>query len=563
MIAAIYARKSTEQHVADEQKSVARQVDHAKQYAARKGWTVNEACIFVDDGISGAEFANRPGFVRLMNALKPRPRFQVLIMSEESRLGRESIETAYALKQLIRAGVRVFFYLEDRERTLDSPIEKAMYALQAMNDEMERVKASQRTSDALERKARAGYVTGGSVFGFDNFDVLDVAGRRSHVERRINEAEAAVVRRIFELAVGGLGQKRIAMQLNAEGAIAPRAQQERPHGWAQSSVHAVLFRELYRGEIVWKRTRKRNRWGEKLESARPESEWLRVPAPHLRIVPEDLWQAAHARIADSRAYYEKATHGLRQGRPRAVDSKYLLPGFARCGCCKSGLHVRSTHHGSVGNRRRVFLYACTAAYNRGPDVCGNAWRARMDEADQLILARIGAILSPDLVDDVITRMRELLEPERQADAREQLARQVVRAARDVEKYAEAIALAGDVPAVVRRLRAAEERRQALALQLETLGQGSTRACIDWRAVERQARQRMGDWRALLGRQVADARALLRELLVDGPLRFTPFTADGRRWYRIEGTLRLTGAFEAVTQVIGMASPPGFEPGFQP
>jgi len=42
-----------------------------------------------------------------------------LIMSEESRLGREAIETAYALKQLVTGGVRVFFYLEDRERTLD------------------------------------------------------------------------------------------------------------------------------------------------------------------------------------------------------------------------------------------------------------------------------------------------------------------------------------------------------------------------------------------------------------------------------------------------------------
>jgi hypothetical protein len=48
-----------------------------------------------------------------------RPPFQVLIMSEESRLGREKIETAYALKQIIDAGVRLFFYLEDRERTLD------------------------------------------------------------------------------------------------------------------------------------------------------------------------------------------------------------------------------------------------------------------------------------------------------------------------------------------------------------------------------------------------------------------------------------------------------------
>jgi DNA invertase Pin-like site-specific DNA recombinase len=98
MIAAIYARKSTsETGINDEEKSVTRQIEHAKAYAAKKGWTVAEELIFVDDGISGAEFVKRPGFLRLMNALKPRPPFQALVMSEESRLGREQIHTAFAL----------------------------------------------------------------------------------------------------------------------------------------------------------------------------------------------------------------------------------------------------------------------------------------------------------------------------------------------------------------------------------------------------------------------------------------------------------------------------------
>jgi DNA invertase Pin-like site-specific DNA recombinase len=93
-----------------------------RAYAARKGWTVADAHIYTDDGVSGAEFGDqRPGLARLLNALKPRPPFQVLVMSEESRLGRESIEVAYALKTLTQAGVRVFLCLEDRERTIDSP----------------------------------------------------------------------------------------------------------------------------------------------------------------------------------------------------------------------------------------------------------------------------------------------------------------------------------------------------------------------------------------------------------------------------------------------------------
>src|SRR5258706_8161880 len=115
MIAAIYARKSREQNdVADEQKSITRQVDLESAYAARKGWCVLDGCVYIDDGISGAEFSARPGFVRLMNALKPRAPFQILIVSELSRLGREQLETGYALKQLSQAGVRVFSYLEGR-----------------------------------------------------------------------------------------------------------------------------------------------------------------------------------------------------------------------------------------------------------------------------------------------------------------------------------------------------------------------------------------------------------------------------------------------------------------
>jgi DNA invertase Pin-like site-specific DNA recombinase len=53
MIAAIYARKSTEQNgVADEARSVARQIEHARAYAVRKGWTVDETHVYVDDGVS-------------------------------------------------------------------------------------------------------------------------------------------------------------------------------------------------------------------------------------------------------------------------------------------------------------------------------------------------------------------------------------------------------------------------------------------------------------------------------------------------------------------------------
>ena len=132
MIAAAYLRKSTAQDgVADDDKSVAFQRQHFVAFANRKGWVVNDAYVFVDDGISGAEFARRPGFVRLMASLKPRPPFDVLVLYDETRLGREQIEVAYALKQIVQAGVEVWYSKDERQKTLDEPMDKFM--LSALN----------------------------------------------------------------------------------------------------------------------------------------------------------------------------------------------------------------------------------------------------------------------------------------------------------------------------------------------------------------------------------------------------------------------------------------------
>jgi hypothetical protein len=38
------------------------------------------------------------------------------------------------LKQLVQSGVEVWFYLDDRQRTLDGPMEKMMLAFQAAAD---------------------------------------------------------------------------------------------------------------------------------------------------------------------------------------------------------------------------------------------------------------------------------------------------------------------------------------------------------------------------------------------------------------------------------------------
>ena len=490
MIAAIYARKSTDQTgVSDEEKSVTRQIEHAKAYAAKKGWTVLDELVFVDDGISGAEFVKRPGFIRLMNSLKPKPSFQFLIMSEESRLGREAIETGYVLKQIIDAGVRLFFYLEDRERTLDSAMDKVMLSLVNFSSEMERERAKQRTYDAMAAKARRGHVTGGRVFGYDNQEVLSSDGRRQHVEYAINEHESGIVRRIFTMYANGLGFTSIAKHLNADGIPAPR---QGPCGWAGSAIREMLYRPLYRGQIVWNALEKIVRGGTKRRRRREEKDWIRVDAPHLRIIEPALWEAVQARLASN--------HTGTGPRIRDVETPYLLTGFCKCGVC-NGPITMSGPGSPKSHRRKGKFYACSYHLKRGASICRNATMAPQDELEEAVLKALSDVLRPQVLDRALQQAMEQLQPDqaRLRAERTKVEEQLANTKAAQRRLTDAIAQGGSMEALLETLKREEAKQRELTTELDRLNSIGPNEW-DVARMRRDAKDRLVDTEALLRRQ---------------------------------------------------------------
>jgi DNA invertase Pin-like site-specific DNA recombinase len=122
--------------------------------------------------------------------------------------------------QIIDSGVHSSFYMTDQVRKLDNTTDKVMLSLSNFAAEMEREKVSQRTYDAMFRKAKALHVTGNKVFGDDNVPVYssetnsDGTQRRQHVVRKISSEQSKVVVRIFELYASGFALARIAKALN-------------------------------------------------------------------------------------------------------------------------------------------------------------------------------------------------------------------------------------------------------------------------------------------------------------------------------------------------------------
>jgi hypothetical protein len=455
----------------------------------------------------------------------------------------------------------VFSYLQDRERTLNGPTEKLLLSVSTFADEMEREKGRARTRDAMTSKARAGYVTGGRKFGYSNVEVRGPDGQRSHVERRINPPEAAVVVRIFELTVAGHGRRRIAHQLNAEGAPTPRAHQGRKRGWSASTVGDVLQSGLYRGEITWGRTVKRDTWGQRqtrrTSRDRPPNDWVRVERPDLRIVSEELWAAAHKHLQQTRAIYLRATNGQLHGRPvNGIAAKYLLTGMAVCGQCGGSLTIRTRPHG----RRRLPLYGCLTFHTKGPTVCANRSAMRQQDAEAAVLETVQhQLLHPDDVLPIIEGAVRELQGSDADTKRQHLEADLARLATELGWLTEAIAAGGGVT-LVEAVKAREAQQQTLRGELAALDQLTQVGRLDQAQLERTARECLTDWQGLLAGQPVQARQMLRKLL-EGRLVFTP-TDDGTAVvFRGTGVLDpvLSGIVNGDNVPKASGSPRGHEP----
>ncbi len=540
--AAIYVRVSVDRlGVTEDAKSPARQEENARAFAATRGWTV--ADVFIDSGVSGAEFKRRPGFQRLLATL-PRPPFQVLIVSEQKSIGREASETGYVIKQLAQAGVEIFEYVHGKSLTPKTWLDKAMSAVQSAADEAHREQTSERVHEAHTRSAKAGHVVGGRVLGYSNHDVFkgtDAHGRplKSHVERVINPIEAAVVQRIFTLYDAGYGLKRIAKTLAQEGAPAPTpfirkdpTKVQPIIGWSPSTVRAILTRELYHGVIVWNKTRKRPiTWGQVDQRPRPERDWLRTPAEHLRIIDEALWQRVAARRQDTEGRAVRFASGRISGRPPKTPAQNLLAGLATCALCGGGLTIET----APAKRGRVSEYVCYRHRVNGG--CANTLRMPVAEVNEAVLQAVEEhALTPEAIEQVIG----LSERDDVAERQHALARERKDLDKRIARLVIAVETASDVVPLVDKLRVLQTRRTALDAEAGAL-----------RPVPRLApaviETRLAEWRRLLRASTTQGRTVLQRIL-RRRLTFTPRVhvltgePDG---YDFEGPTRFDKLFTGI------------------
>lgn len=162
MKAAIYARRSTTEHQAT---SLDVQVEEARRWCAARGWEVVSE--YREDGVSRADFTNRPALGRLL-ADAERELFGAVVIRDETRLGGDLYRTGALLQELHDQRVEVWHYATGERVSFDSPELKLMAAVKLYAAEVERLKLSGRVREGLENRARKGLNVGGRVYGYTN-----------------------------------------------------------------------------------------------------------------------------------------------------------------------------------------------------------------------------------------------------------------------------------------------------------------------------------------------------------------------------------------------------------
>src|SRR5439155_19717071 len=190
-------------------------------------------------------------------------------------------------------------------------------------------------------------------------------------------------------------------------------------GWAPTAIREILRRPLYRGEIVWGKGQKTTRGGAKALRRRPESEWLRVDAPDLRIVPVDFARAAEERMASTRAVFARVPNGRLVGHPSRLDlaSPYLLAGLAYCTACSGALIAQTRDF----KQERRHVYGCAYHQKRGQEVCANGVQIAHSIMDREVLASLAKAFDARMIEEAIERGLGRLRERREQDLVRRLA----------------------------------------------------------------------------------------------------------------------------------------------
>lgn len=230
-----------------------------------------------------------------------------IITKSVSRFARNTQELLVALRSLKEMGVSIYF--EEQGIDSDKMNMEMLVTFPGMAAQQESINISDHLRRSYQMRMESGeFNCNAPAYGFEIVDGKLV----------VKEDEAAVIHRIFDLYLRGIGKQNIANILNAESVPRRYGQQK----WHHTTIDYVIRNERYMGDALLQKEyttdtlpfRKKRNHGEKMQ--------YYVENSNPAIVSREVFQAAQ-RLQKSRTSTGKREHNS------------LLSGILRCPDCGS------------------------------------------------------------------------------------------------------------------------------------------------------------------------------------------------------------------------------------
>ena len=361
--AAVYVRLSHEdgdvsRAVKDESDSISNQKSLIQHFISKQQ-NMELVEIFEDDGYSGVFFDNRPGFLRMLEAVEE-GRVNTVVVKDLSRLGRNYVEVGRTVEDFLDVyGIRLIS-INDNVDTVDGdekvrdiiiPFYNIVYEQYARD-------TSGKTRSALDVKCKSGQFIGSyAPFGYKKSE-------ENKNKLVVDEQIAPTVQLIFKSYIEGMSAQSIANML--EGMHIPTPMDaKREQGvrcgngfktykkstWDVSMINRILRNEVYIGHLVQGKVSKKN-FKQKKRYTKAEDKWIRYENAHESIINE--------------MDFEIVQQLLQEDTRRANAEEILSPlaGKVYCGDCGETMHRRK-----VKAKDRYYNYYRCSAHKRDKMVC--------------------------------------------------------------------------------------------------------------------------------------------------------------------------------------------------
>lgn len=316
---AVYTRKSTEEGLEQEFNSLDAQREACEAYVVSQrseGWVLVRDR-YDDGGWSGANL-ERPALKRLLADIEA-GLVDIVVVYKIDRLSRSLMDFTKLVEVFDRTNV-TFVSITQSFNTTTS-MGRLMLNVLLSFAQFEREVIGERIRDKFAASRKKGMWMGGyPPLGYDIKDRKLV----------VNEAEAEIVRRIFEQFCEIRSATHLARQFVAEGALTKTKRL-----FDKGMLYRVLHNRVYLGEAVHKGTS--------------------YPGMHKALIDKDLWDKVHAILAENPR--------IRGNRARA-QTPALLKGliFGPAGKAMTPSHTRK-------KGRLYRYYVSVDVLKRGPEAC--------------------------------------------------------------------------------------------------------------------------------------------------------------------------------------------------